>query len=64
MNELLFIFLQDMNPSKGAFGLPYDSTQGFSVKGQLIFLLMIIAFILYVGLKVWRSLRNETKNRK
>jgi len=53
-----------MNPGKGTFGKPYHSTQGFTAKGQLILLLIIIAFGLYIGFMVWRSLRNERRNNK
>ena len=32
------IILTDFNPGKGTFGRPYDSTQGFTTKEQLILL--------------------------
>lgn len=64
MFGLLNILLQSMNPGKGTFGKPYDSTQGFTAKGLLFLLLIIIAFGLYVGFKVWKSLRNERMNKK
>lgn len=64
MFELLNILLQNMNPGKGTFGRPFESTQGISAKGQMIFLLIIIAFGFYVGFRVWRSLRNERINKK
>jgi len=34
------------------------------VPGQLILLLIIIAFGLYIGFRVWRSLKNERKLKK
>jgi hypothetical protein len=64
MNGLLSILLQNMNPGKGTFALPYDSTQGFTAKGQIILLLIIIIFGLYVGFRVWWSLRKEKMNKK
>lgn len=59
MIGFLNILLQDMNPSRGIFGKPYDSTQGISAKGKIILFLIIIAFGLYIGFRVWRSLKNE-----
>jgi hypothetical protein len=53
-----------MNPGKGTFGRPYDSTQGFTPKGQMLLFLIIIVFGLYVGLRVWWSLRKEKMNKK
>jgi len=64
MFGLLSILLQNMNPGKGTFGRPYDSTQGFTAKGQMILFLIIIVFGLYVGLRVWWSLRKEKINKK
>lgn len=52
---LLSIVLQ----GKGTFARPFNSTQGFSAKGQLILFLLIIAVGLFIGFKVWRSLKKE-----
>jgi len=54
----LNILLQTHNPGKGTFGVPYDSTLGFTPKGQMILGLLLIVFGLYVAFRVWRSLRN------
>jgi len=64
MSGLLNILLQNTNPSKGTFGRPYDSTQGFSPKGQLLLFLIIAIFGLYVGISVWWSLRKEKRDNK
>jgi hypothetical protein len=62
----LNILLQKMN--RGMVGASnirfYDSTQGFSDKAQLIITLIIIAIGLYVGLRVWISLKKDKMNRK
>jgi len=63
MTGLLSILLLNLNPSKGTLGRPYDSTSGLSEKGQMIFFLVIVVFGLYVGLRVWWSLRKEKKKR-
>jgi hypothetical protein len=60
----LILLLQDMNPGKGFFARPYESTQGISGNGVVIFFLIIIAFGLYIGFRVWKSLRDEKMNRK
>ncbi len=60
----LNIFLQNTNPGKGTFGRPYDSTQGFTPKGQLLLFLIIIVSGLYIGISVWWSLRKENRNNK
>ena len=64
MFRFLNIFLQNMNPGKSTFARPYDSTQGFTAKGQIIFFLIIVVFGLYVGVRVWWSLRKDKMNRK
>jgi predicted negative regulator of RcsB-dependent stress response len=53
-----------LNPSKSTFGKPFDSTQGFTAKEQLVLSLIILAFGFYIGFKVWRGLRNERMNKK
>lgn len=64
MHVFLIVLLQSMNPGKATFSRPYDSTQGFSAKGQMILFLIIIAFGLYIGFRVWINLRNERMNKK
>jgi hypothetical protein len=53
------IILTDFNPGKGTFGRPYDSTQGFTTKEQLILLFIIIVFGLYVVLRTWWGVRKN-----
>lgn len=53
------IFLHDMNPGKGAFSTPYDSTQGFTAKEQLILLSIITLLSLYVGFRTWWGVRKN-----
>jgi len=48
-----------MNPGKGTFAVPYDSTQGLTSKGQLIFLGVVLILGLYVGLKVRSALKKD-----
>ncbi len=64
MPSILNLILQTQKPGKGTFGVPYDSTQGYTPKGQMILGLILITFGLYVGFKVWRSWRNEMVNKK
>lgn len=61
---LLNLMLQNLNPRKQDFSRPYDSTVGLSGKEQMILLFVIFAFGLYLGFRVWRSLRNDKKNEK
>lgn len=64
MARSLNILLQSFNPGKGTFARPYDSTLGFTPKGQLILFLIIVLFGLYIGIRVWKRLRDEKMNRK
>lgn len=59
MIGFLNVILQNLNPSRSTFGRPYNSTSGFSEKGQLILFLIIIITGFYIGLKVWKSLKNK-----
>lgn len=59
-----FILLQNMNPGKGTFAVPYDSTQRLTSKGQLIILGVILILGLYVGLKVRSALKKDKSLRK
>ena len=56
---VLNILLQDP-----IFETPYHSTQGVPVNVQLIVILFFILFGLYVGYRVWKSMKNEKRNKK
>jgi len=64
MSKILSILTQTFNPGKGYYGLPYNSNQGFSNKGQLIVFLIILTTGLYITLRVWWSLRKDKKRMK
>lgn len=53
---MIHILLQ-MNPGNGFFGKPYDSTQGFTEKGKIVVFAICLVFLLYLGLRVWWSIR-------
>ncbi len=59
MSLFYSVLIQTLNPGKGDFGRPYDSLNGISAKGKLIFYLIILAFGFYIGIKVWLNLRKE-----
>jgi hypothetical protein len=52
------------NPDLPELGKPYDSTQGLTTNVQLFILIFGLAFILYIILKVRKSLKDEKRNRK
>lgn len=58
------IILQTYNPSKTSFAIPHHSTEAFTPKGQLFVFAGILLFTLYIGLRVWWSLRKDKKNDK
>lgn len=53
--NLYRLILQTFNPSKGSFGKPYDSTQGFTGGEQVGLSVIILGIGAYVSYKVWRS---------
>jgi hypothetical protein len=64
MQKSLSILLQTLNPGVSTFGRPYDSTQGISLEVQVVLFVMILLFGVYVGIRVWWSLRKDKKNKK
>ena len=58
------ILQKTLNPDLPELGKPYDSTQGLTPKVQLFILIFGLAFILYIALKVRKSLQDEQRNRK
>ena len=64
MSIILIVILQNLNPSHSTLGKPYDSTLGFSNEELLIIFLIIVVVALYIGLQVWKSLKNERMNKK
>ena len=61
MSGLLYV---NFNPGKGTLGSPHDSTYGIPFKVQLLILGLFISFAIYVGYKVWKSLKDENSNHK
>jgi hypothetical protein len=66
------IFIQlSLNPGKGAFGSPVDSTQGMSYEQKWFLFIIALLFLGYLIIGVKRALnkermsngRNKTKNR-
>lgn len=63
MSELSNILYNTFNPSKHTFGKPYASTSGLSGKEQTIFFIIALIIGVYVGLRLWWSLRNDKKKK-
>ncbi len=55
MNHL-FIILQGRSST---FAKPYDSTQGLTLKAQLIIFTIAIITIGYIAFRVWRAMKND-----
>lgn len=51
----LFIILQ----GRSTFAKPYDSTQGLTLKAQLIIFTIAIITIGYIAFRVWRAIKKE-----
>jgi hypothetical protein len=65
--NLLSIFLLldfDLNPSRGVFARPYNITQDVPDNISAYVLSAFMIFAIYVGIRVWWSLRKDRLNNK
>lgn len=54
-------FLLLNNPSRSHYAVPYDSTEGFTYKEQLIILCIILMFALYIGIRVRKNMKGRDR---
>jgi hypothetical protein len=56
-----FLLAINLNPGKGTFARPFDSTQGIPSKAALFIFIGGVLLILYIIIRVWLSLKNGKK---
>lgn len=66
MYSILISIILDINPNptRATYARPYDSSQGMSSNFILIILSGFLIFALYIGYRVWKSLRDEKQRKK
>ncbi|MDD4969727.1 MAG: hypothetical protein PHT07_09910 [Paludibacter sp.] len=65
--NLLYIFLlldSNLYPSKATFGMPHNITQDVPDDISVFVLSAFVIFAIYVGIRVWLSLRKDKLNNK
>jgi len=65
--NLLYIFVllnSDLNPGKGTLSMPHNITQDVPDDISAFVLSAFVIFSIYVGIRVWWSLRKDRLNNK